>query len=111
MGGTGRLRPVVAGFGTKREGDSGRGAMSWRNIQTRPVGEGARLIELGEAKPETTARARALAARILSEGWPGIYDVLPAYRTVLVRFDPCRTDGQVVDARARATLAAMGPIS
>ena len=97
--------------GAKRGGGSGRGAMASNSIQTRPVGEGARLIELGEARPEITALARALAARILAERWLGVYDVLPAYRTVLVRFDPCRVDGPSVDARVRAALAAIGPIS
>jgi KipI family sensor histidine kinase inhibitor len=97
--------------GLNRCGDGGRQALPRSRIRTRPVGEGARLIELGEPKPETTALARALAARILSEEWPGVYDVLPAYRTVLVRFDPCHTDGPSVDARVRATLAIIGPIS
>src|SRR6185437_13420515 len=97
--------------GAKRGGDSGRGAMAWNSIQIRPVGEGARLIELGEAAPETTALARALAARILTEAWPDVYDVLPAYRTVLVRFDPCLTDGRSMDARVRAALREIGSIS
>ncbi len=83
--------------------------MSNPEVRIRPVGEGARLIELGEAAPETTARARALAERIVGERWPGIDDVLPAYRTVLIRFDPCRTTGEAVDERVRAALATLGP--
>ncbi len=67
--------------------------MADHSLRIRPVGEGARLVELGEVGPETTARARALADRILNEPLPGILDVLPAYRTVLIRFDSCRLTG------------------
>ncbi len=78
--------------------------MADHSLRIRPVGEGARLVELGEVTPETTAHARALADRLLDEPLPGILDVLPAYRTVLIRFDSCRVTGQDVDTRVRAAL-------
>ncbi|MDB5076789.1 MAG: Allophanate hydrolase subunit 1, partial [Chloroflexi bacterium] len=57
-----------------------------------PVGEAACLLELGETSPATTARARTLARAVLAAGWTGVYDAVPAYRTVLIRFDPEATD-------------------
>jgi antagonist of KipI len=78
--------------------------MAEHSLRIRPVGEGARLVELGEVGPETTALARALANRLLDEPLPGLLDVLPAYRTVLIRFDSCRIAGEDVDTRVRGAL-------
>jgi KipI family sensor histidine kinase inhibitor len=61
-------------------------------ISIQPVGEAACLLELGKASPATTARARVLARAVLDAGWIGVYDAVPAYCTVLVRFDPAATE-------------------
>jgi KipI family sensor histidine kinase inhibitor len=63
----------------------------------RPVGDGALLLELGEVSPAITAQARQLAVTIRAAAWPGVYDVVPAYRTVLLRFDPCLADGEALE--------------
>src|SRR5579872_5505804 len=60
--------------------------------QIRSVGDGALLVELGEPTPATTALARTLAARIRAAQWSGLYDVVPAYRTVLLRYNPEHCD-------------------
>lgn len=67
----------------------------------RPVGDGALLLEMGDTSPAVTARARWLAARVRAKALPGIIDVVPAYRTVLLRFDPCLADGAALERAAR----------
>ena len=58
-------------------------------MQLHPLGDGALLVDLGDASPATTARARALAAAVLAAAAiPGLFDAVPAYRTLLLRFDP-----------------------
>lgn len=57
-------------------------------LSIKRCGDGALLIELGPAGPVITARARTLAARIREADWPGVVDVIHAYRTVLLRHDP-----------------------
>ncbi|HWE64229.1 MAG TPA: 5-oxoprolinase subunit PxpB [Chloroflexota bacterium] len=70
----------------------------------RSVGDGALLIEFGAPTAATAARARALARRVREARWPGVYDVVPAYRTVLVRFDPCTLEAEHFPPRAASLL-------
>lgn len=73
----------------------------------RAVGEGALLLEFGAASTATAALARGLATALLDERPPGLQEAVPAYRTLLLRFDPCVADAQALAERIRALLAGM----
>jgi KipI family sensor histidine kinase inhibitor len=68
---------------TPDESGCGTGGMK---ISYTPLGESAVLMTLDGPLPAVTQVARSLAARARAI-IPGVQDVLPAYRTVLVRFD------------------------
>ena len=63
------------------------------DLDIRPVGDAAVLGVLGDAIDlPTVERAWSLAAAINETMKVGILDVVPAYASVLVRFDPFRVD-------------------
>ena len=72
-----------------------------------PLGDGALLVDLGDASPPTTARARALAAAALAAAIPGLRDAVPAYRTLLLRFDPFSEAADVLPALIERLTATM----
>ena len=54
-----------------------------------PLGDSAITIEFGnEIDPLINARAIAFAKAVVDQGWYGILDVVPTYRSVIVFFDP-----------------------
>jgi KipI family sensor histidine kinase inhibitor len=58
-----------------------------------PLGDSAITVEFGdEIDPNINARVVAFAHRIVEQGWSGILDVVPTYRSVTVHFDPFRWD-------------------
>jgi inhibitor of KinA len=58
-----------------------------------PAGDSALIVEFGERiDPEVNARAIGAAEGIHNAAIPGVRDVVPAYRSVAVYFDPLRTD-------------------
>ena len=58
-----------------------------------PAGDATVLVQFEERiDPVINARAVALAGLLGSAGIAGVLDVLPAYRSVAVSFDPLRTD-------------------
>jgi len=62
-------------------------------FQIRPSGDSAVLVEFeNRIDPEINRSVRSLALAIESEGFPGIREVAPAYRTVMVSYDPLMTD-------------------
>jgi len=63
-----------------------------------PLGDGALLVDLGDASPATTACARALAVVVMAAAIPGLRDAVPAYRTLLLRFDPLSEAADVLPA-------------
>jgi KipI family sensor histidine kinase inhibitor len=71
-------------------------------IHVRPVGEAALLLELGLSSSVTTARARALARAVREAGWTGVVDAVPAYRTVLIRWNPLDAAPSEVEDWVRA---------
>ena len=76
-------------------------------MQHHHLGDGALLVDLGDASPATTARARALAAVVMAAAIPGFRDAVPAYRTLLLRFDPLSAAADALPAlieRLAATL-------
>jgi len=59
----------------------------------RPLAESGLLVEVGAAiEPATTARVMALTAALDAAVLTGVLDVVPSYTTVLVGFDPERTE-------------------
>ena len=77
-------------------------------VVIRPLAESAVLVELGAGlSAALNARALALAAAIRDALLPGVIDVVPAYTTVMVIFDPEMTDGDAVSARVRDMLASL----
>ena len=76
-------------------------------MQRHHLGDTALLFDLGDASPATTALARALAAAVVAAALPGLRDAVPAYRTLLLRFDPCSDAADALPAlieRLAATL-------
>jgi inhibitor of KinA len=60
-----------------------------------PAGDRALFIEFEERiDVEVNARALALATALAGAALPGVEDVVPAFRSVAVHFDPVRTDYQ-----------------
>jgi inhibitor of KinA len=58
-----------------------------------PAGDSALSVEFEERiDPLVNARAIALAERLRTAAIPGVRDIVPAYRSVSVSFDPLRTD-------------------
>jgi inhibitor of KinA len=72
------------------------------------AGEGMLLVELEERiDPAVNGRAIAMAAAIRSAAVAGVRDVVPAYRSVAVYFDPTRTDrGTLADCLQRVISSA-----
>ena len=66
--------------------------------QYRRVGEGGLLVEFAnEISPEVNRRVRTLLAALDATPPPGLLDLIPAYRTLLVLYDPLRlTDDQLI---------------
>jgi len=79
----------------------------------RPLAESGLLVELGEGiDPALVERVAALTAAIEAAAIPGLVEVVPSYRTILLAFDPAATDGAAVAAAVRrlAAEAAATPI-
>ena len=63
----------------------------WPKI--RPSGDRAVLVELeNRIAPEVNRKIRALALAIESDPFPGIQEVLPAYRALMVTYDPLKIE-------------------
>ena len=76
-----------------------------------PLGDAALLLAFEPVIDEAlNARVLALAARVRERGIPGVRDVVPAYASCAVHFDPLRTDRALLEAEIAAALAA-APLS
>lgn len=64
----------------------------------RRVGEGGLLVEFAnEISPDVNRQVRALLAALDAAPPPGLLDLIPAYRTLLILFDPLLlTDDQLI---------------
>ena len=84
-----------------------RAGVGW---SAEPVGECLLLLRLGASiEPALNARVHALAATLRSAGLAGIVDLVPAYASLAVHYDPLTwDDGEVAPWRrlARALRAA-----
>jgi inhibitor of KinA len=61
--------------------------------RTRTVGDSAILVEFEEAiSSEVNLKVRRLAYALEQKVFPGVQEVVLAYRSLMVYFDPCATD-------------------
>ena len=57
----------------------------------RPMGDRSFLVELGDAiAPDVNRRVQRLMRKIEQAEWPGLAELSPGYRSLLVVFDPLR---------------------
>ena len=61
--------------------------------QFRLAGDGGLLVEYGDGiDPEVNARVRAMDMVLMSHPLAGVHEVIPTYRSLLILYDPLRTD-------------------
>lgn len=71
----------------------------------RPIGETAVLIDFGgEISAATNERVLALDHALAAQPPPGMIETVPAYVSLMIVFDPLRTDGDQIAAAALALL-------
>ena len=81
----------------------------WPKI--RPSGDSAVLVEFeNRIDPEVNRAVRALALTIESDRFPGVQEVLPAYRTLMVTYDPLQIEYPVLVDGIRGCLDRAGRI-
>jgi inhibitor of KinA len=74
----------------------------------RSAGEGGLVVELGEGiDAEVNARVHRLAREVRAGLGDRIIEVVPTYRSVLVRHDPLRTPRAALEREVRAIAAAL----
>jgi inhibitor of KinA len=72
----------------------------------RSAGEGGLVVELGDAiDPEVNARVHRLAGRVRARLGERIIEVVPTYRSLLVRHDPLRVPRRGLEREVEALLA------
>ncbi len=72
-------------------------------IRLLPQGEGGIVVELGGAvDPDVNARVHALARAVVRRLGARVREVVPAYASLLVVFDPLRTDRPALERRLAA---------
>lgn len=81
----------------------------WPKIK--PSGDSAVLVEFeNRIDPEVNRAVRALALTIESDRFPGVWEVLPAYRTLMVTYDPLQVEYPVLVDRIQGCLGRAGRI-
>ena len=67
------------------------------------VGDTGLCVELGDGiAPQVHQRVLALDAALRTAAWPGVVETVPAYRSLLIHFDPLRISPQALRARVAA---------
>ncbi len=75
-------------------------AALYDRVRIVPAGDQAVLVEVGEGiSPEVNGKVRRLFLAIRDSGIPGVVDLIPAYRSLLVCYDPLRIS--IADLLAR----------
>lgn len=70
-----------------------------------PLGDAALLVELGSGiDPDLNRRVHALAARLMAATLPGVVEIVPAYASALIHYDPLVLDFTDLEAWAIAAL-------
>src|SRR5512132_849835 len=73
------------------------------------LGDSAVTVEFGDAiDPLINACVIAFANTVVAQGWSGIFDVVPTYRSITVHFDPLHWDTAALSDRLN-TLPRPGP--
>jgi inhibitor of KinA len=74
-----------------------------------PFGDTALLVEFGDViSPEINRRVLALNAAVSRAGFSGVEELVPTYRSLLVRYDPLRTSYEQLVFRVRDVEEALG---
>jgi len=77
----------------------------------RPSGDSALLVEFeNRIDPEVNRSVRALAQTIESDRPPGIQEILPAYRSLMVTYDPLQIEYPLLSERIRGWVDRAGRI-
>ncbi len=77
-----------------------------------PAGDSAVTIELGDAiSPETNRKVRTLFLSIEAQRIPGVTDLVPTYRSILVYYDPLHLPLADLEDRLRDLEAHLGEVS
>lgn len=75
----------------------------------RRVGEGGLLVEFADLiDPTVNGRIQALLAALDAAPPPGLRELIPAYRTLLILYDPLAVAEEALLARVRAIVPTMG---
>ena len=75
-----------------------------------PVGDSAVTVEFaGEISPETNALVRGLEALLTETPPPGVFETIPAYRSLLVTYDPLRVSFEAVAEALKALVGRVRP--
>jgi KipI family sensor histidine kinase inhibitor len=75
-------------------------------VELHSAGENALIVYLGEqASPEVAARVKAASAAIAAALGDDLIDLVPSYASVLVIYDPLKTDHLSVGHRLRETVS------
>ena len=73
-----------------------------QHARIRHAGDSALLVELDAViDPAVNARAIGIAATVAGKRLAGVRDVVPAYRSVAVHFDPRATDVEALSSAVR----------
>lgn len=76
-------------------------------LTIRPLAESGLLVEFDNViEPAVVERVMALTAAIDAAQPPGLQDVVPSYRTILLAFDPAATDGETLGDVVRSLAVA-----
>jgi len=68
-----------------------------------PLGDSALTIEFGnEIDAEINSRVVAFATAVVDQGWRGIHDVVPTYRSVTIHFDPLQWNSTVLTKKLKS---------
>jgi len=78
----------------------------------RPAGDQALVVEIGEGIDEiVNQRVHALALALERRELPGIVDLVPTYRSLLVNYDPLRIDFAALTGAVTGAASSLGEIA
>lgn len=76
-----------------RQTSAGEESPTAQPFRLLPLGDAALTVEFGnEIDPALNERVIAFADALRAQGWPGIGDIVPTYRSMTIHVDPLRLD-------------------
>ena len=70
-----------------------------------PLGDSAMLVTLGESVDrELSRRVHACVRHVAQAAWPEVLDIVPAYSSFAIHYDPLRLSSEEITDRLRAAL-------